>query len=165
MSNSAIGTPLPPHGAPPARRRSLRRDRRGVAAVEFGVIAAALVVLLLGVFDLGTAIHNTLVLRQAIRAGALYALYYHDTPGIQQTIEASMPSSWTDASVYSSAWTPTLSCACTDTSGNVTASSGCTCSSGSTLERLMSLTVTRPYSPMLLTGITQVSASDVIRYQ
>ena len=147
------------------KRRRLPRDRRGVAALEFAVLATVLVPMFLSVFDLGTAIHETLVLRHAIRVGALYALYYNDTAGIQNTIEAAMPSGWTDASVYSGSWTPTTSCVCMSRGGSVTASSSCACTGGSTLERLMTLTVSRPFSALLLTNITQVSASNVIRYQ
>jgi Flp pilus assembly protein TadG len=147
------------------RRLRCTGDRRGVAALEFALLACVLVPALLTVFDLGSAIYETSVLRQAIRDGALYALYYNDTPGIVSTIEASMPAGWTDASVYASGWAPATSCVCMDGSGNPSAAPSCSCSSGATVERLMTLTVSRPFSPVFIRSITQVSATDVIRYQ
>jgi Flp pilus assembly protein TadG len=165
LSNSAVGKVRGRRARTPQRCGFLPRDRRGVAAVEFGVVAGVLAVLFLGVYDLGSAVYESLVLRQAIRAGALYALYYHNTPGIQSTIEASMPSGWTDASVYASGWAPTTTCTCTSSGGTITASPSCSCANGSTMQQLMTLTVTRPFSPLLLTTITQVSAQDVIRFQ
>ena len=163
MSNNGAGARLAT-GQPIGRRR-IRRDRRGVAALEFGVLATILVPMMLAVFDMGYATYQTIVLRQAVRAGALYALYYHDTAGIQRTIESSMPSTWTNASVFAATWAPTTSCVCMSTSGTATASSGCSCATGDTVERLMTMTVTMPFSPLLVSSITQVSASDVIRYQ
>lgn len=148
-----------------AARRRLRHDRRGVAALEFGVLATVLVPLLLAVFDLGNQIYQTLVLRQAVRAGALYALYYHDTAGIQHTIEASLPSGWTSASVYGTGWAPATSCICMDSAGTASSSGDCSCPTGATVEKLMTLTVTMPFSPLIMATATQVSASDVIRYQ
>ncbi len=145
--------------------RRIPRDRRGVAALEFALLACVLVPALLTVFDLSSAIYQTSVLRQAIRDGALYALYFNDTPGIVSTIEASMPSGWSNASVYGSGWAPTISCVCMDGSGNPAPAPGCSCSNNATLEKLMTLTVSRPFSPIFVKSITQVSASDVIRYQ
>lgn len=165
MSNS---TPSPRRAAARPGIRLLGRrlaNRRGAAALEFGVLATVLVPMMLIVFDVGNQIYQTLVLRQAIRAGALYALYYHDTAGIQRTIEASIPAGWTNASVFGSGWAPTTACICMSSQGTAAAASSCSCPTGDTLERLMTLTVTMPFSPMLLTSITQVGASDVIRYQ
>lgn len=165
MSNST------PAAGRAERRPSLRRwlrlrhDRRGVAALEFGMLATLLVPVMLAVLDTGNQVYQTLVLRQAVRAGALYALYYHDTAGIRQTIESSIPSGWSTASVYSDNWAPVTSCICMSTDGTATGSSDCTCPSGSTLERLMTLTVTMPFSPVMVSSVNQISASDVIRYQ
>ncbi len=165
MSNNS--TLSRPPVRPPGRGRAglLPRGQRGVAALEFALLACVLVPMILSVFDLGTAIYQTLVLRQAVRVGALYALYYDNPAGIESTIEASMPSGWTNASVYGSGWAPTTSCVCMSATGTATASGTCSCSGGATLERLMTLSVSLPFSPMLLSGITQVAASDVIRYQ
>jgi len=47
--------------------RRLRRDRRGVAAIEFAIAGPVLIVLLLGVFDIGHLAYLTSVLHGAVQ--------------------------------------------------------------------------------------------------
>jgi hypothetical protein len=56
-------------------------DRRGVAAVEFAIIASFLLLLVLGLYDIGNAIHQRMLLQQALRAGGQYAILYPDQTG------------------------------------------------------------------------------------
>jgi Flp pilus assembly protein TadG len=83
--------------------QALRHDRRAVAAAEFALIVPVLVTLLLGVFEIGNAVHQQLVLQQALRAGGLYALSFPTQTGeispanngILLAIQAALPPSWT----------------------------------------------------------------------
>jgi Flp pilus assembly protein TadG len=70
--------------------------RRGVAALEFALVAPILLALLLSVYDIGGVIEQRLVLEQALRAGGQYALSFPDrTDGILAMIKQSYPSGWT----------------------------------------------------------------------
>ncbi len=137
------------------------RESRGVSTLELALLGPLLTVLLLGAADLAGAIQQQLLLQQSVRAGALYAIQWPtDSSGIETAMTAALPAGWTNATVA----TPASSCVCVDSSGAGTAASSCTCASG-WLQKLVTLSVSRPYSPYLLTTLSSTAASDVIRYQ
>jgi Flp pilus assembly protein TadG len=69
----------------------LRRSRRGTAALELGLIAPVLIVLLGGLVDIGLAVHRTLALETAARAGAQHAMSFpDDTAGIAAATVAAL---------------------------------------------------------------------------
>lgn len=114
---------LPPLRTSLAALDALRRDRGGVAAVEFAIIGSVVTVILFGVFDLSSAALRRMELAQAVRAGGEYALHFpSDVTGIQNAITNSISSSW-NASV-----TTSVSCGCTVSSNwqcNGTVPTGC----------------------------------------
>lgn len=55
-------------------------DRGGAAAVEFALLAPALVLFVVGTIDLGTLAYQSLQVRAAVHAGALYALKNAPSP-------------------------------------------------------------------------------------
>lgn len=57
------------------RRRKTGGFNEGAAAVEFGLIAPLLLVMIAGLIDFATYISTKIELEQALRAGAQYALY------------------------------------------------------------------------------------------
>ena len=141
---------------------ALGRDRRGAAALEFGVVAGLLVILLLGVWDLGNAAQQEIRMQEALRAAAEYARSFPtNTTGISAAITAALPSDWTNVTVA----TPVDSCACWAPGTGTTASSNCSCPSGTTLARFLTLAASRPFSAMLIQSLTSISASYVLRYQ
>ena len=62
----------------------LRRDRRGVLAVEFAFAVPVFLTLTVGLVELGRAVHQTTAVEKALRAGALYAAR-HQFPLSPQT--------------------------------------------------------------------------------
>jgi Flp pilus assembly protein TadG len=77
-------------------RRRFRFGRRGVAALEFALIAPVLILLLLGVYDIGNAVDEQMVLQQALRAAGQYAISFpNSSDGILAAIQQGYPSSWT----------------------------------------------------------------------
>ena len=146
---------------PPERQRAgLLRDRRGVSALELALLGPLLALMILGAVDLGGAVQQGLLLRQAVRAGALYAVQWpNDTTGITNAITAALPSPYQDAAVSTSS-----SCACWSSSSGIVAQPSCTCTTG-TLQTYVTLSASRPYSPFLLKEIANTSASDVVRTQ
>jgi Flp pilus assembly protein TadG len=140
--------------------RSRRRDRRGVAAVEFALIAGALMTLLLGVYDIGNAIQQRLVLQQALRAGGLYAVSFPtQSDGIAAAINAALPASW-QANV--TVTPPRMWCTC---SGSGTTDSCPLSCAGGTPQVFVTLGVSRPYSPYLFRALGDNTASYVVRVQ
>jgi Flp pilus assembly protein TadG len=53
---------------------TLARDERGQTAVEFALVAPLLIVLLLGIIQVGVAFHDYVTLTDAARAGARQAI-------------------------------------------------------------------------------------------
>ncbi|MGA9896899.1 MAG: TadE/TadG family type IV pilus assembly protein, partial [Terriglobales bacterium] len=109
------------------RHRTIARDRRGVAALEFGIIASTMVLLLLAAYDLGNAVYQRTVLAQAVRSAGQYALSF-PTPssGITTALTNTLPAHWTDAST-------SVSCTCVDGSGDSSSETDCDgCPSGTT---------------------------------
>lgn len=61
-------------------------DRRGIAAVEFGLIASVLCVAGVGMADIGMAISQRAAMDQAIRAGAQAAMARYDDDNDIRTV-------------------------------------------------------------------------------
>ena len=102
-----------------------------------------------------------LQLRQAVRAGALYAVQWPtDTTGMANAVTAALP-----AGMNVTVATPTTSCACWSSAGGVVAAPSCTCGTGQTLQMLVTLSASKSYSPWLLSSLTSISASNVVRTQ
>lgn len=60
------------------------RDRAGVSTLEFTIIAPVLLLMVMGIYDVGRAAHDTMRLETAARAGVEYALRAPaDSAGIQ----------------------------------------------------------------------------------
>jgi Flp pilus assembly protein TadG len=147
------------------RVRRLATDRKGIAAVEFAIISSLFTIFLLGAFDCAQAVLQTLALRQAVAAGAQYALQFPTTSNyptdIENVITNAIPANFRGTATVAA---PVLTYACSDSSGNVTATNSASCSSG-TLEKMMTLSVSRPFTGLLLTALGQTSATSVLRYQ
>ncbi|WP_114377581.1 TadE/TadG family type IV pilus assembly protein [Elioraea thermophila] len=70
---------------------SLRRCRRGLSALEFGLVAPFLVLVLSGLVDLGHALQRTIVLENAARAGAHFAMSFpQETASIAAAVRAAL---------------------------------------------------------------------------
>lgn len=60
----------------PRRQANLRHDERGAAAVEFALVAPALIMLIVGIVQLGVLFMANAGLRNAVAEGARYATLY-----------------------------------------------------------------------------------------
>jgi Flp pilus assembly protein TadG len=143
----------------------LAQGRRGVASIEFGIVMAAIVVIVLGTYDIGNYVLQQMKLADAAHAGGQYAISYPiDTAGMTGAVEAVLPPAWSDVTVTG----PALTCGCW-TAGGGEGAADCTaspvCPSGQTVERFITITVQRNYSPLLVVGLTSTSASYVARVQ
>jgi Flp pilus assembly protein TadG len=107
------------------------RDNRGTPAIEFGLIAPVLMVLLLGVVDFGMAFWDQLQVNAAVQAGASYAV----NSGFNATDIANAVTNG-GPSTLAATPAPTQFCGCPSATGGVTTASGTpptctgTCASG-----------------------------------
>jgi Flp pilus assembly protein TadG len=145
--------------------RRLANDRSGGPALEFAIIAPILVVCLIFTFDLGNALQTRIRLGEAVRAGGLYATSYNDDMTLVATAVTNAVPDWTDVTVA----TPVLACYCwassTGVFTTVTCSTVTSCASGSEMRRYVSISVSRPFSPILLTNISTIAFDHVARVQ
>lgn len=151
-----------------------QRDRRGVAALEFALVAPVVVVLLVGVFDIGFAVEQNMILAAAVQAGGRYALSYPTILGNSSACPATSTSNPTPPTSAACAitqalpgsWsvTPSISCTCWDSSHGYSTVSSCSSVSecpSSTQERFVNLTASRPYTWLPSTSFTTLSSGSV----
>jgi len=126
---------------PPKRRRL--RDRRGIAAVEFALVAPVLLLVVFTMYDLGEAMWRTTRLELAARAGAQYAFAKPlDEAGIAARVRGQLEG-LEDVTIAPTA----MVCRCDDgaeadcTTGTCPAGAGTQAPIG-----YISITVTQPFS-------------------
>lgn len=153
---------------------ALRHDRRGGPAMEFAVIAPILVVVMIFAFDLGNALQQRIRLAEAVRAGGLFALSYPtdtsnavNTTAIRNAVTNAV-SDWSDLSTP----TVTMACYCWNRSANTfgsaidcVAATSTTCASTAELQRFITISASRPFSPLLVSNLTSIAYSHVVRFQ
>ncbi|MFT8246974.1 TadE/TadG family type IV pilus assembly protein [Roseomonas sp. BN140053] len=120
-------------------------DRRGVSAVEFALVAPALLLLLFSMYDVGSAMWRTMRLEMAARAGAQYAFARpQDTAGITNTV-LDQVTGWKNVTVSS----PQMVCRC-DNGAAADCTTG-SCTTGTVVQApigYISITVTQPFQPI-----------------
>jgi Flp pilus assembly protein TadG len=157
---------------PDMRRRavSFRRlwsDCRGIAAVEFGLLSAVLLVLALAGLDGGLAWWTQTAVDGAARAGADYA----DINGSSDTNGISSAA----AGATSLTVAPQVStyCGCASATGLVVQACSTTCPGGATIGTYVSVTVSKNYTPIfsplwtsrLTNGVVNLTSTVVTRTQ
>jgi hypothetical protein len=138
------------------------RSRRGVAAIEFGVVMAAVVVIVLGTYDIGNYVLQQMKLADAAHvAGQFLVSYPDDTADMTLAVDAVLPPAWvSDVTVTG----PSMTCTCGGAGIGDAPTCSAVCPSGQ-IERFMTITLTRAYSPLLVPGLTSTNASYVARIQ
>ena len=149
----------------------IRRDRRGVAALEFAAVTPIIVTLMLGAYDLGNAALRQINLQEAVRAGGAYALNHPtDVTGIQTIVTNSLPTGWT---LTNSGGVAAVACSCLNpTAGTTTGLGGCTTANFDTCTApnngiVISITATMAYTtltPFLAAAIPNNSGTYVTRF-
>ena len=135
---------------------------RGVAAIEFGITMAAILVIVLGTYDIGNYVLQQMKLADAAHVGGQYAISYPiDTAGATSAVDAVLPPAWLDDTTVTG---PSMTCTCGSSGTGDAASCSATCPTGQ-LQRFVTVTLTRNYAPLLVIGLTQTTASYVVRIQ
>lgn len=139
--------------------RSVLRDRGGVAALEFVIVMPVLALIMVATADLGNALQQSIRLETAARAGAQYALSYpSDDTGITAQVRNSLIG-WADGSDITIG-TPTLRCVCPG-NASVTCANEDACSA--TTQQFITVSVTRPHAPLLITQLTTLQGRAEVR--
>ena len=103
-----------------------RLGEAGTAALEFGLLAPFLVLLVVGAVDVGTAAYQAMQAQNAAEAGAIYAARYgFNTAGISSAVANA-----TEAAAISATPAPSQFCGCPGASGITDTSCSSTCTGG-----------------------------------
>jgi Flp pilus assembly protein TadG len=157
----------------PARRRRprFRSDfaRNGTAAIEFGLLAPLLIIMLTGIVELGLGTYQAMQVQVAAEAGALYASL-HGSGNL--TAISSAVTSATNTSGITASPAPVVFCGCPTTTGITSQGSNCStaCANGNTPGTYVtvSATITRweLLTPYISLGLpTTFTGSSTVRVQ
>ena len=158
----------------PGWLRRLLRQRRGISAVEFALIAPVLGVILFAMIDVGGAAFQYIELVQALSAGSAYAINHSsDTSGIQGAVSAALPSGWTNVTVGAPLYfcmSSANSCSSPPANSSPLPASTCcpsgNCASSASSGQAIYLTASRPNSSIILSSIgTTLNACEIARFQ
>ena len=144
--------------------RRLRRCERGVAAVEFGLTAPLLLIVLVPVVDLGIAFAMQQQLQNAAQAGAQYAA---TQPSLNASAVAAIVTAATSLSGVIASPAPSSMYGCPTGNGVAPAAKDSTCADGVSARLYAVVSAQVPYSPILpyplLGGSRTLSAQSTIR--
>jgi hypothetical protein len=120
------------------------RDRRGIAAIEFAIIAPMLVVMFICLTDLGLGIYANMQVDSAAQFGAQYALINgFDPDSITSAVKSSAEIS--DLNVV-----PATFCGCPGANGvNPSLACGLKCGDGSAAGSFVRVSVTHAYTTII----------------
>jgi|SRR5579864_579593 len=107
-------------------RSLFRRCRRGTVAIEFGIITPVLVVLFVGVGEVGYAAYQAMQVQYAVEAGALYAAKHGNDPG---GITGAVSNATSIAAIAATP-APASFCGCPGTAGIAAVSCTSNCANG-----------------------------------
>lgn len=143
----------------PKTSMRLRTGTSGSAAIEFGIIAPLLLLLLVGVVELGFGVHQAMQVQDAAEAGALYAgKHGWDQGGIAAAVVNA-----TGAKDVTADPAPTLFCGCPSVSGIAEVTCSDTCPDGSGPGRYVRVSAAIPHTAILV-GLL-VPLPDTLRGQ
>ncbi len=142
--------------------RAARRDRKGTAAIEFGIAIPLLAILVTGIVEIGFSIYQAMQVTVAAEAGLFYAAKNGWSPtGIENAAVNATPLSGMSA-------TATQSCGCPSSTGiAMVASCTAICPSGSLPSQYISIAVTLTRRSIILNSgynlPSTVSAQSILR--
>jgi Flp pilus assembly protein TadG len=141
-------------------------DENGTAAIEFGIVATFLSLLVLGMVDFGMGYWEKIQVGNAARAGAQYAIFNGwNSSGISTAVTSA-----TSLASISASPAPAQSCGCPSASSGITAATcGSSCTGGGNAGTYVTVSASASYSsiftyPGLANPLT-LTASTTVRIQ
>ncbi|MGQ0684364.1 TadE/TadG family type IV pilus assembly protein [Bradyrhizobium sp.] len=132
----------------PGIRRFFRRaarDTGGAAAVEFGLIVPMLALMVVGIMDVGLAVHRKMQVEHAAQAGAEYAILN----GFDASAISSAVTSATSATGITADPPPENFCGCATSAGVAPLTCGTTCPGGAAAGTYTTVSAKATYSTII----------------
>ena len=133
------------------RRGFMRRaagSSAGTAAIEFGIIAPVMLIMLIGLVELGFAVKEAMQVQDAAEAGALYAgKHGWNAPAIAAAVVNA-----TGAVGLTATPAPVLFCGCPSEAGLAPVACTATCVGGGSPEHFARVSASMAHTP-ILTGL------------
>src|SRR4051812_39757051 len=121
----------------------LRRDVAGVTAVEFALIVPIMLLMFVGIADLGIGIFTDMEVQNAAQYGTEYALLKgYDSSAIVNAVQGS-------TSLAHATVSPSQFCGCPSASGVTTSSCGSTCTDGTKAGTFAQVSVSNTYATLI----------------
>ncbi len=128
--------------------RAAGKADRGTAAIEFAIIAPVLMILLIGIVELGLGVQQAMQVQNAAEAGAVYAGKHGWDAG---AIAAAVVNA-SDAGGLAASPAPVLFCGCPGAGGIASMACNGKCPDGSAAEQYVRVSASMPHT-VLLTGL------------
>lgn len=123
------------------------KNNEGVAATEFALMAPALIVIFLGIFDFGLYLNTTMKLENTARAAAEYVLQGGDEDDIEDNVIMASSLNLTDDTRDSVDYELSYSCMCSD--GETLACTESCETDGDYMRRYVEVTMGMDYEPLI----------------
>lgn len=139
----------------------LKRWHSGAAAVEFGLFAPILLIMLVGTIELGISMYQAMQVSNAVEAGALWVMKTGDVAGIAAAAQNA-------SAVTGITATTTQFCGCPNATG-ITATvcgSGATCGAGTPAGQYVRINAQLPHQSMLVNTLglpATFTAKSIVR--
>ena len=142
--------------------RAMAGDMRGVAAIEFAIMAPTLVMMAICTIDLGMGIYCNMQVQNASQAGAQYAMAH----GFDANLISGVISNATGRSGISASPPPILYCGCATSSAVSNIACGSTCPAGAVYGNYVRVSTVATYTtilpyPMIANNFTLTAQSNV----
>jgi Flp pilus assembly protein TadG len=125
------------------RGRNLRRDQRGVTAIEFAVIAPVMIGMFVSISDFGLGLYTQVQLANAAQSGAAYAMQKGYNSDTMKTV-AQASTRLTGVTVATSQF-----CGCPSATGVTVTSCTASCGDGLTAGTFAQVIASKTYSTLL----------------
>jgi Flp pilus assembly protein TadG len=119
---------------------------RGAAGIEFAILASILIVMAIGVVDVGMGFYRKMQVQNAAQAGAYYAMRH----GFAPTSIANAVTAATAFSGISASPAPRQYCGCPSNTGIATIDCSSTCPDGSTAAKYVEVSAQGTYNTILI---------------
>ena len=137
----------------------LMTDENGPSAIEFALLSAILLPILLGLTDYGLAQFKKIELSGAVRSGAQYILLNdYDSATVETVVTSATNIPSGDVTVSSSEF-----CECAD--GTSISDCSDSCDDGESVQKFVTVSATYDFTPIILPTTITVSESATIRTQ
>lgn len=143
----------------------MQKNNEGTAAIEFGLLAPVLLILLVGLVEVGFSVRESMMVNEAVEAGASYATQYGwDSAGISSAVTSA-----TAATGVTATPAPQTYCGCPTATGVTTTLCTSTCTGGGSPGQYVRVDATIPHATILsylgLPIPASLTAHAVVRIQ